>query len=247
MNYSKELENKILDYYSSYYKSCGLKDYLQRAEVRLKEEETELERMKRLQSVLGFKFNDFQKHFIFGAGTGGLAVALNKKYGVAVSGIEPCSKEFEIIQEKLKEKGIIALFKKEYGENLSFDSNQFDVVHCFTVLEHVKDVKKCLSEMIRIIKPGGSIYINTPNYASFEERHYKLRVPFPLAYTPRILSYLYFILRGRPYKFLKDINFLTERKMDKMLSSFDNIVWLRVHESYKRIYPKQEIIIKKHF
>jgi len=250
--YSRELQNKIIDYYKDYYKSCGLKDYAERARARLKEETLEKERMERLQEILGVKFNSSQKHFIFGAGTAGLAVVLKEEYGADVYGIEPSKEEFEIIQMKMKERGIdLSHFKKEYGENISFPSDYFDFVHCFTVLEHVQDVKKCISEMIRITKKGGMIYINTPNYAAFEERHYKIRFPFPPAYLPRFFSYLYLILRGRPYKFLKTITFLTEKRLNRVLNDFNNIVWLRIYISKKfrgflrKSYPNQEVLIKK--
>lgn len=240
INYTKELQQKILSYYERYYKSCGLNDFKQRAQDRLSEETAESKKMKALQETLKASFQG-QKHFIFGAGTAGLAVVLSEEYGVEVFGIEPSKEEFEIIQEKLKWAGIpLGNFKKEYGESLSFESCQFGFVHCFTVLEHVKDVEKCIQEMIRITKPGGLIYINTPNYGSFEERHYKIRFPFPLAYTPRFLSYFYLILRGKPFKFLRTINFLTERRLDKILSRQKEIEWSRLKKG-----RNQEIVVRK--
>lgn len=40
-------------------------------------------------------------------------------------------------------------------QNLPFESNLFDVIFCNHVLEHVTDDKKALSELYRVMKPGG--------------------------------------------------------------------------------------------
>ncbi|NNL83692.1 MAG: class I SAM-dependent methyltransferase, partial [Winogradskyella sp.] len=39
--------------------------------------------------------------------------------------------------------------------NLPFDANSFDVILCNHVLEHIPDDKKALSELFRVLKPGG--------------------------------------------------------------------------------------------
>ncbi len=245
INYSENLQNKIIAYYQGYYKTCGLKDFKERAMARLNEEQAEKEKMKKLQEILSISFNPDQKHFIFGAGTGGLAVVLDKEYNCSVFGIEPDNQEFEIIQQKLKELNLPQEnFKQEFGEKLSFVDNQFDFVHCFTVLEHVGDVKQCLDEMIRIIKPGGLIYINTPNYSYPAERHYKIIYP---TFLPKFLGKFYLFLRGKPTKFIDSINFLTEKKLNKILFNIPNIVFWRIYRpsKFRFAYQQQEVIIKK--
>ncbi len=39
--------------------------------------------------------------------------------------------------------------------NLPFESNSFDVILCNHVLEHIEDDRKALSELFRVMKPGG--------------------------------------------------------------------------------------------
>lgn len=46
--------------------------------------------------------------------------------------------------------------------NLPFENESAGVVVCDTVLEHVKDTTKALSEIKRILKPGGYAYITLP-------------------------------------------------------------------------------------
>ena len=45
---------------------------------------------------------------------------------------------------------------------LPFDDNSFDVVLCMVVMEHLEDPKKAISEMKRVLKPGGMILVSTP-------------------------------------------------------------------------------------
>jgi len=44
-------------------------------------------------------------------------------------------------------------------ENLTYPDEMFDVVHCVNALDHTKDVRKALSEMKRVCKKGGVVYL----------------------------------------------------------------------------------------
>jgi len=46
---------------------------------------------------------------------------------------------------------------------LSFPEATFDIVICTEVLEHLPDPKLCVSELFRVLKPGGLAIITTPN------------------------------------------------------------------------------------
>ena len=43
------------------------------------------------------------------------------------------------------------------------ESNSFDTIVSFQVIEHIKDDRKFLEEMWRVLKPGGKAIITTPN------------------------------------------------------------------------------------
>lgn len=49
------------------------------------------------------------------------------------------------------------------GTKIQFDDNTFDITVAFEVFEHIKDWKKFLSELKRVTKRNGKIYISTPN------------------------------------------------------------------------------------
>ena len=55
-------------------------------------------------------------------------------------------------------------------ETLNFESDFFDVVVSFEVLEHLKDPHLYLSEIKRVTKKGGVILMSLPNIASFISR-----------------------------------------------------------------------------
>lgn len=57
------------------------------------------------------------------------------------------------------------------GENLNFEDETFDIVWMNEVLEHVQDDEKVISEIYRVLKPGG-VWINfTPNRLWPFEQH----------------------------------------------------------------------------
>lgn len=47
--------------------------------------------------------------------------------------------------------------------DLPFPNNTFDLVFYHHVIEHVSDPAKSLDELDRVLKPGGVIYVGTPN------------------------------------------------------------------------------------
>lgn len=257
---NKALREKMIAYYTKYYRDdCSLPDWQKRVEARLEEEKLDSERMKDLQALLHLSFYN-QKQCIVGAGTAGLALVLKRTYHCDVYGVEPSEEEFSIIEERCREEGINPEhFKKERGEKMSFPDNEFDVVHCITVLEHVQSIEQCIHEMLRVVKPGGYIYIDTPNYAFPYEAHYKIVFP---TFLPKFFGYVYLRLLGKSPQFLKTVNFITPRTIDTLLAKRDDVVWMRLYRpqrsatgrfarilnylKFKRfIYANQEIIIQK--
>ena len=57
-------------------------------------------------------------------------------------------------------------------QNIPYDDNHFDLIYCSHVLEHVPDDKKAMSEIHRVLKPGGIALILAPiNGIAFELPH----------------------------------------------------------------------------
>jgi len=57
--------------------------------------------------------------------------------------------------------------------DIKFENNFFDFIICNHVLEHVKDDKKAMSELFRVLKPGGEAILQVPiskyNQETFED------------------------------------------------------------------------------
>ncbi len=56
---------------------------------------------------------------------------------------------------------------------IPFDDNTFDVIFCNHVLEHVRDDKKALSEMKRVLKPGGWAILQVPFFYPLRKTTYE--------------------------------------------------------------------------
>jgi len=81
-------------------------------------------------------------------------VPAKHKFGVDVSSVGV---------ELAKKKGIDAHVVDVEHDKLPFESNFFDMVFCMEVLEHVFDISLLLSEIKRVLKPGGHIHATVPN------------------------------------------------------------------------------------
>lgn len=67
-----------------------------------------------------------------------------------------------------------------YGDitRLKYKNKTFDAVICFEVLEHIRNDKKALSEISRILKKGGKLFFSTPGtgFISRNSQHEKNHV-----------------------------------------------------------------------
>jgi ubiquinone/menaquinone biosynthesis C-methylase UbiE len=68
-------------------------------------------------------------------------------------------------------------FIRGKGEYLPFANEMFDLIVCHTTIEHVESVDNCLGEMARVLKPGGFLHIEAPNYLWPVEPHLGIIVP----------------------------------------------------------------------
>ncbi len=65
---------------------------------------------------------------------------------------------------------------------LPFDDGAFDVVLCAETIEHVRDVQQLLSEVRRVMRPGGTLALTTPATRAL------MRPPDPLSPHLRFLT-----------------------------------------------------------
>lgn len=80
------------------------------------------------------------------------------KTKITIRASDILAKEYAKLIEEQNAK-LINPVEYEDMENLSYPDEFFDVVHCVNALDHTKDAQKALSEMKRVCKSGGYIYL----------------------------------------------------------------------------------------
>jgi len=63
------------------------------------------------------------------------------------------------------------------GEILPFADASFDIVYSANVLEHTEDPLRVLEEAVRVLRPGGILHFEMPNFLSYYEGHYMVPQP----------------------------------------------------------------------
>jgi len=67
----------------------------------------------------------------------------------------------------------------------AFPAGAFDVVTCWHVLEHVRDPRRVLEEALRVLRPGGWLFVATPNV---EDRLFRLAYRVVRGRLPRLFD-----------------------------------------------------------
>ena len=57
------------------------------------------------------------------------------------------------------------------AEHLPFREGEFHAVFCIETLEHVRDERRTLGELLRVLRPGGSLILTVPNKWYLFETH----------------------------------------------------------------------------
>jgi SAM-dependent methyltransferase len=213
----RELADKVFEYYRAYYRDdLGLPDWEQRIEsFRRNEEALTGVRLEYLAHYTDVSL-DARCALVVGCGTGAEMFYLAGKPGIEVHGIEPFDSAIDICRLKAK---LLDLpperVHKQAAERMNFPDGHFDLVVCFTVLEHVADVDAALREMARVLAPGGKALIVLPVYAYPEEPHYKV-LALPPAFFPGVVK-AQLERAGRPTAFFDSLNLLTRRSLGRRL------------------------------
>lgn len=101
-----------------------------------------------------------------GCGGGFVSEELVRR-GATVIGVDPAAALVEIARKHAQSEGMQIDYKVGVGEAIPCADEFFDVVVCVDVLEHVHDLEKVLSEVRRVLKPGGLFLFDTINKTWF--------------------------------------------------------------------------------
>jgi 2-polyprenyl-6-hydroxyphenyl methylase/3-demethylubiquinone-9 3-methyltransferase len=97
-----------------------------------------------------------------GCAGGFMAEALAAR-GAAVTGIDPAEQAIAAARAHARAAGHAIAYDVGVGEALPYGRAGFDAVVCVDVLEHVSDLDRVLSEVARVLRPGGLFLFDTIN------------------------------------------------------------------------------------
>lgn len=110
------------------------------------------------------RFTPWSGHAVLDLGCAGgfMAEALAER-GAQVTGLDPAQDAIAAARAHAAATGLTIRYDVGVGEALPYPDASFDHVVCVDVLEHVGDLAKVLSEVTRVLRPGGLFLFDTIN------------------------------------------------------------------------------------
>lgn len=108
-----------------------------------------------------------------GCGKGKLLEAIAMAGG-RVIGLEYNPIYIELAQARLAAAGLSVEIVQGSAEAMPFAADCFDTINMSELIEHVSDPERVLSEVWRVLKPGGQAYLSVPNRYGAYDPHFHL-------------------------------------------------------------------------
>lgn len=189
--------------------------------------------VQRLLDVGGKTGGDLRRCKILEIGSGmGMFVCVANKLGIECCGLTPSFGAYS--SQLLGARKLLSYNEVSSdciidasGENIPFEENEFDIVVCFDVLEHVQNPDVLLTESLRVLKPGGHFYSTSPSCARFWEYHYA--IPWLPCMPKWFANYWVRAFRRNP-EFLNEMNLINPWKLKKWLTSVEGCTILQMFD-----------------
>ena len=147
---------------------------------------------------------------------GSVSIALARENAI-VTGIDVKEAFVKGAGARAEDQGVKATFLTSSAEKMPFPDNSFDVVIGLNIIEHVGSQSETVREMIRVLRPGGYLFIDGPNRFSPEmfknDPHYQLRA---VSVFPNWLGRFY-ITKIRGFQSYEVGVFPTASKIERLL------------------------------
>lgn len=114
----------------------------------------------------------------------------------------------KLAKEKAEKEGAEASFAAAGASELPFKDSSFDHAMLVAVLHVTKDREKCLSEIMRVLKPGGTVFLTVwnKNQPRFFLSRKEEPVPWKLG-SKAFMRYYYLFTKGELKRFLEQNGF----------------------------------------
>ncbi len=114
------------------------------------------------------EFENYSEKTVLEIGVGAGTDFINwVRNGAIAYGIDLTDEAIDNVQNRLSMESLSSKFlQKSDAEKLPFDDNLFDLTYSWGVIHHSPDTEKCISEIIRVTKPGGEIKLMVYNRRS---------------------------------------------------------------------------------
>ncbi len=100
-----------------------------------------------------------------GTGNGAFLIELEKAGFENVCGVEPSSAAYDTAPPRIREFIRPGMFRAA-----DFAPANVDLLACFQTMEHLEDPRELCTSALRLLKPGGAIYLITHDYDSWVTR-----------------------------------------------------------------------------
>ncbi|MET1253779.1 class I SAM-dependent methyltransferase [Aliikangiella maris] len=149
-------------------------------------------------------------------GSTGIIDEYLSRYFQQVTGVDIDEPAINYAQQTFKKDNL--KFAVGDAMDLQYESEQFNVVICSQVYEHVPDAKQMMKEICRVLKPGGVCYFAAGNRLVWNEPHYRLPL---LSVIPKCFAHWYLQLTKRGTYYYE--NHRTLWGLNQLVSAFTRI------------------------
>ena len=107
-----------------------------------------------------FEYDKFRGKSVLEIGCGsGIDTAEFTRHGAKVTATDLTKEAVELTKNLLEIAGLSAKVIQADATNLPFEDSSFDCVYSYGVLHHIPDMKSALTEIHRVLKPGGKLMV----------------------------------------------------------------------------------------